>query len=561
MAYVVPSGVIQLFRGINLDNRYMHTIYFASEAAQNTWFTSKVAYTYSAQMYTRHNGNTIKLKVPNDTVADCTYLRFQNRPNGMWYYAFINATNYINENVTEIIFEIDVMQTWFIQKGSILPCRVLREHVNDDTFGNNLEAEPVGSDVYDYDPIPIDDNLFGNYSVIISSTAQPTNEFDYGLYCGTKLEAYDCDDSADAADITQAMYAMLGSWDKNEQTADIVDLYTFPTDLIQTYPFHQVLIDVEHPSVFEEYTPKNNKLYSYPYAFLYATTGNGDSEQYRWEYWDGDNVGRDVQFGVLASPLGGGSVQCYPRVYNGVQEFYDMGLVIDNFPKNSANIGAYQAWVAAGGQTRLKNAEEITRQRNTAEMITTGANFVAQTVTGAAQIAKGSALSATGAGALKGVPMIAQGAAQIANASAGLITTEANIKEANNKIAYQWNDIAYAPNIVKGKNTPSIGCSYRTLNFYFFHGHVRADEAKRIDDFFTCYGYRVNKVKTPNLTGRQYWNFVQTENAEISGNMPASSKEAIARIFDGGITFWHNGDNVGNYGISITHGSANNPIV
>ena len=106
MAYVVPSGVIQLFRGINLDNRYMHTIYFASETAQNTWFTSKVAYTYSAQMYTRHNGNTIKLKVPNDTVADCTYLRFQNRPNGMWYYAFIITTNYINENVTEIIFEV-----------------------------------------------------------------------------------------------------------------------------------------------------------------------------------------------------------------------------------------------------------------------------------------------------------------------------------------------------------------------------------------------------------------------------------------------------------------------
>ena len=58
-----------------------------------------------------------------------------------------------------------------------------------------------------------------------------------------------------------------------------------------------------------------------------------------------------------------------------------------------------------------------------------------------------------------------------------------------------------------------------------------------------------------------YWNFVQTENCVIAGDMPSSSKDAIARIFDGGITFWHNGDNVGNYGISVTNGSINNPII
>ena len=75
------------------------------------------------------------------------------------------------------------------------------------------------------------------------------------------------------------------------------------------------------------------------------------------------------------------------------------------------------------------------------------------------------------------------------------------------------------------------------------------------------YGYATNKVKQPNLTGRSYWNFVQTDGAVIAGDMPSSSKEAIGRIFDGGITFWHNGDNVGNYAISTSNGSINNPIV
>jgi hypothetical protein len=99
------------------------------------------------------------------------------------------------------------------------------------------------------------------------------------------------------------------------------------------------------------------------------------------------------------------------------------------------------------------------------------------------------------------------------------------------------------------------------LNYYFYHVHVRDDEVKRIDDFLTVYGYAVNRVKRPNLTGRRYWNFVQTQNCEIGGDMPASSKEAIGRIFDGGITFWHDGSQIGNYQQSVSDGTVNNPIV
>lgn len=54
MTYIQPNSIIQLFQGINLDNRYLHTIYFANEAAQNTWFTSKVYRSYQAQSYTRY---------------------------------------------------------------------------------------------------------------------------------------------------------------------------------------------------------------------------------------------------------------------------------------------------------------------------------------------------------------------------------------------------------------------------------------------------------------------------------------------------------------------------
>lgn len=558
MAYIQPNSIVQLFKGINLDNRYMHTIYFASEAAQNSWFTGKVFRTFQQQSYTRYTRNQIKLAADTTELLGVTYLRFMNdRSADKWFYAFVNTIEYVNEGTTLITYEIDVMQTWFIQNGSIRPCMVLREHVDNDTFGINLEDEPVGSDVYDYNPITVDEEYFDEYSVILSSSAEPADELEYGLYCGTRLKALPCDDIGDAENITGEIASMLGSWDKNLQSADLVDLYTFPTKLLDFDEIRNYSVD--HPNTYGDYTPKNKKMFTYPFAYLYVTTKNGDSDMYRWEYWAGDNLGTGVSFGVFASALGGGSVLCYPINYNGIEENLDMGLVIDNFPKNSANIDAYQAWIAAGGQTRLNNAQDITRNRNGAEIANAIGSGLEQIGTGTLQIAKG--LGKMAAGDATGAANVAMGAAGWAHAAGTAMDTYADIKEAQQKIDYQFKDAKYVPNIIVGKNTPNIGVSKHTLNYYFYHAHIRSDEAKRVDDFFTMFGYAVNRIKQPNLTGRAYWNFVKTQNAVIAGDMPASSKEAIGRIFDGGITFWHNGDNVGNYLVSTSQGTANNPII
>ena len=146
-------------------------------------------------------------------------------------------------------------------------------------------------------------------------------------------------------------------------------------------------------------------------------------------------------------------------------------------------------------------------------------------------------------------------------AGANLSNAITNYIEAQNKIDYQWKDASYRPNEVVGSSDPALMVGARLLNFYFYNVHVADREMKRLDDFLSCYGYAINRVKAPNLTGRQYWNFVQTQNAVIAGDMPSSSKEAIGRIFDGGITFWHNGDQVGNYRQSVSNDSINNPIV
>lgn len=85
------------------------------------------------------------------------------------------------------------------------------------------------------------------------------------------------------------------------------------------------------------------------------------------------------------------------------------------------------------------------------------------------------------------------------------------------------------------------------MDFYFAQRCVKADLAETIDGYFNLWGYRVDKVKTPQYTSRKSWNYVKTRNAVVNGNIPFDARKRLEGIFNKGITFWH-GDYVGSYG-------------
>ena len=583
MAYIQPNSVIQLFQGINLDNRYLHTIYFANEQAQNTWFTSKVFKTYQQQSYTRYTRNQVKLKDDATTLLGCTYMRFKNdRAVDKWFYAFVTGCDYINENTVLITYEIDVMQTWFIQNGGIQPCYVIRQHVSDDTFGVNLEAEPVGSDVYDCDELAYTSAsgaLFGNYSLVINTTDDPINGdtghaktsiYNNKLYNGTTVTVTNLlgtDDEIESAleNVTTALQLLLqGSWESGRKPIEVVDMFTFPTQfahynvLENTHP-----LSITHAGSFDGYIPKNKKLFGYPFSFLQATTKDGSGCSYRWEYFDGMlETSNEIDFTAYGNPIGGGSIICYPDRYNGVNNNLDAKIAITNFPKNPFNFDAYQAWIASGGSTKLEREEAITNVRGVNALVSATSTAMMQAQTGASMFGSNAMnLGEPDTATMTDLSGMSRGANRAVQGVTGLVSTMMDVVEAKNKIAYHWADAKYQPNQIVGSATPNVSVAMRQLDFYFFNVHVRKDEMKRLDDFLSTYGYAINKVEQPNLHSRQYWNFIQTQGAVITGNMPASSKDAIARIFDGGITFWHNGDQIGNYRQSVSSGSINNPII
>ena len=296
---------------------------------------------------------------------------------------------------------------------------------------------------------------------------------------------------------------------------------------------------------------------------------------YRWEYFDGAET--VTEFRAIGTYVGGGEIWCYPRSYNGKLNDIDDALIMNNFPKNAFNYDAYQAWIASGGSTRLENEQTTAFFKGASGMLETAGGLFG--LASKAQPSVSETVTQNQGVGRNGVPYTSQSQTQrqsaggimggsILNAVGNVMGETGSIIEARNNLEYQFKDSKYRPNIVATKPTCNLAVATREANFYFYHCHVRADEAKRIDDFFSCYGYAVNKVKEPELNSRAYWNFVMTKDCVISGDMPASSKDAIGRIFDSGITFWNgesnelaSGANIGNYAISKTDGSINNPII
>jgi hypothetical protein len=63
------------------------------------------------------------------------------------------------------------------------------------------------------------------------------------------------------------------------------------------------------------------------------------------------------------------------------------------------------------------------------------------------------------------------------------------------------------------------------------------------------YGYAQHIRKVPNRAVRPHWTYTKTIGCCVKGSVPADDMASICAIYDKGITFWKNGDEVGNYNL------------
>lgn len=499
--YIEPNTIIRVLKDCPLDNTYNHTIYFNSVSAQTAYFQNLTKYTFADQSYQRVQRGKMRVQRKAEDLYDCNYLMFQNSSFGnKWFYAFITSVEYVNNITSEISFEIDVMQTWFFDY-QLKECFVEREHSATDVIGANLIPEKL--ELGDY--VTVDNSTTGKLSktsIVVSATFdEDYKDTGGGYYAGTYsgLTFIEFDNTAQGA--KDAEDFIMNARDK---TDGIVSVSLMPSNFLvgDGAEMKTENIDInKYVSSIGGYVPRNKKLLTYPYNFLYATNFQGNSGVFHYEYFNTNDCSFELRCDMSPNP----TAILAPKQYKGVTVNYDEKMTLTGYPQLPYTTDSFKAWLAQSAGNAAVNA-----------------------------------LSTAGQYAMAG--SIAGGVGAVAGGVIGLFTSVLNT-------IGQVYTASIQPDQAHGGGGSTTLAASLLLDFGFYAKQIRPEFARIIDDFFDMFGYATNRVKVPNRNSRPHWNYVKTIGCVITGSVPSDDMNSICSIYNNGITFWKNGSEVGNYSL------------
>ena len=98
-------------------------------------------------------------------------------------------------------------------------------------------------------------------------------------------------------------------------------------------------------------------------------------------------------------------------------------------------------------------------------------------------------------------------------------------------------------------NNSNANFAHNYMNFYMGRQSCNKVYARRIDDYFTRFGYALGINAIPQINVRPHWTYVKTIGCTVKGSIPSDDMKKICSIYDKGITFWRNANEVGNYSL------------
>lgn len=522
MAVIEPNSEIYLLKSpIELDND--NQLNFSSATAQHNYFNGLTKRTLVNATFQRKDGY-IRWPESMENILDYNYCMYRNKNHGnKWFYAFITKMEYASNDSTNVYIKTDVWQTWQFDI-TFRRCFVDREHVNDDTFGKHTVPEGLetGDFVCNGQPSKYiyakanDDQLApvvlfqvtktnlsneGNTYSFPSATLSVHNGIPQGCACfGIRLNAantgrihsicgiYDAFGAGDAiVSISLVPYSIIGWTSQNDSAGNPV---LVPNDSWSATA--NIIPEITRNSTIDGYTPKNNKLFIGDYNYLYLSNNAGGDIVYKWEDFDSGNI----DLAVASALEQGGSVKIYPqnslKSSSSIGDGWTEGLVGAKLPAISWTSDYYLNWQAVNGS-----------------------NIEVQ----------------TGIQAVKfGISAIAQnGAMNILDFASDVANTMQKVKEA------QMTPPQAKGNVASG----DITFSQQESGFTWRKMSIRAEYARMIDDYFTMFGYKTNRLKVPNINGRANWNYVKTKGCNIIGDIPQDDMQEIKTMFNRGVTIWH----------------------
>jgi len=351
----------------------------------------------------------------------------------------------------------------------------------------------------------------------------------------------------------------------NGQQAELSGCWFYPAD---STGVNNSIVNVDNPfqsslqvalnSSLNGYTPKNNKTKIGDYNYFTITNNDGAVIAFKYEdFYSTPN------FNFIGSFEMGGSFMCYPTnskktATSGVNgDGWTEGIPAGKFPQLSWTSDYYLNWQAQNGKYLETTA--------ILGGINMGANIIGGMLTGGLgnfsainQLASSASWIPSGANAT-GADMRRYGQtmdriSNLGNAGnpAGMLGAVTNYAQQVADIMHQKNVARMTPDQAKGNaSTGTLAYAYNAVGKYTARKmSVKAEYAKCIDDYFSAFGYKVNRLGKPLVNHRQNYWYTKTVQANIDGNIPNEDMDAIKTIYNNGITFWKDPTKIKDYSVS-----------
>jgi hypothetical protein len=488
------------------------------------------------------NTGTIQTEFEYDVVLQANYIAFENYDySNKWFFAWIEDVIYKGEKNTEIKYKVDSFST-FNQDLNYENCFVVREHVNDDTIGlhtvpENLETgDPIQEGttgfitelgvthvtVLEVDAYPVPDsyvqpnnpqvvkfrgvtqynNLVSGHQYIVCDTLQDTSRFVDRMNKDGVVESIKNMYLMPSSMFTLTEQTRTFSYDANSSDQSRIFYYYIIDSSTQVKTFSA---NIDKSYTFTGYIPKNNKCKVYPYNYLMISNNVGQTKILKYEDFSTSNC----TMSVVGCVCIGGSFKLIPENYRGIQQNFDESISLGKYPTCAWTSDAYTNWISQQGVNQFAES---------------GTNIVKSALSGAVL---GGGAGATGMAGLT-----------LAGEVVDWIGSEKDAK--------------LTPNTSGGANTGNVNWAIGGNNFFLRRLHCKPEYMRIIDEYFTRFGYKVNRLKTPNVTGRAFFNFVQvaTSDDPCYASIPEMYLDEIIKAFRRGITIWHDASKIGDYTVN-----------
>lgn len=561
MADFTPITTVQLMNNVPLFPDNTNQIYFDNATHQNQYFTSRVYKTSNNLTYQRDYQVYALQAEYDNTITSCNYLRYRNNNYGnKWFYAFITSIRYVNPNTVYIDFILDAYQT-FMFDITWKDCFIERSHVRDDTLGAHTLDEGIhvgnryskevnvswpGTDVFagNVNVVPI---IFLAAAYVFPSSGDPTERIITANVQGTpttlavwfpnfdviqtaplfqmqqflKLLQNSSKSNAIVASVAIPEHIARGTWNTMKGVEGAITEVQADPKAIESGAYLQIsnqqFIDSVNATLtltpLMSYTPRNKKLYCYPFTYFVLSSNQGENVTIKTEWLPETQppVGdpdRELKLSLSANISPDSSYFC--KVTNANSASRALTCTMAQLPQVATASSTYANWLAG-------------------HMASITSGILANGL----QIFGGTAATVSGAGASAGIGGITSGVN-------GIIGTIGNLIDAE-KMPASLNS--------SGGSTGNAAINNRRFSLY--QQVLNPDMYASIDQFFDMYGYKVNMNGTPDFYCRAYWQYFKIPIVNITGNVPAEYMNQIKSTFQNGVTLWNysagDGVDVGNY--------------